>query len=484
MFIPLTEWSPDSDPTEGGLIVDIENMIPSLKGYKSVPAPANTGLPALAAACRGAGVVTILDGSSVLFAGTQTKLYLAGATAWSDVSIAGDYTGSATSKWRFAQQGNVTLAVNKVDESQFYLHGTSTDFADTPEMPKALVVEAVGQFILIGNYNDGTDTVDGWACSAIGDYDEWTASVDTQCVYGRLVDTPGPITALRRLGDYAIFYKAQSMYLARYVGAPSVWEFSLISDVIGAVSQEAVAKIGTVHYFLGDEDFYAYDTASVQPIGKGIREWFNSDINNEYRNTVVSSHDRKNGIVYWFYPSGTSTSLNAFVAYHYRTNRWGKGLLDVQAAAEFVQGGLSYNDLDVAYGTYAGIPEKTYDNLQVSPGTPIPAIFNTSNRLQTLTGISASSSLTTNDFGMEPQKMIIRRVRPRYMESCASSGATLTNYYRECLGESLIEDFTTSQSNSRFDFLRTARWHRGKFNWTGNVELTGIDVDAKPEGKE
>ena len=74
MFIPLTEWSPDSDPTEGGLIVDLTNMVPSLKGYKAAPSYINPGLPVLDAECRGAGIVTILDGSSKLFAGTQTKL--------------------------------------------------------------------------------------------------------------------------------------------------------------------------------------------------------------------------------------------------------------------------------------------------------------------------------------------------------------------------------------------------------------------------
>jgi hypothetical protein len=48
----------------------------------------------------------------------------------------------------------------------------------------------------------------------------------------------------------------------------------------------------------------------------------------------------------------------------------------------------------------------------------------------------------------------------------------------------LTEDAVTTESNSRFDVLRTARWHRGKFNWTGDVEVTGIDIDAKPEGKD
>jgi hypothetical protein len=272
------------------------------------------------------------------------------------------------------------------------------------------------------------------------------------------------------------------MYLARYVGSPSVWEFSLISDVIGAVSQEAIVKIGTVHYFLGEEDFYAYDTASVQPIGKGIREWFNRDINNEYRNKVIASHDRVNGIVYWFYPSGTSSTLNAWVAYHYRSNRWGKGTRSVEAAAEYVQGGLSYNELDAAYGTYAGIPEVAYDSLQLSEGSPIPAIVNTSHRLQVLTGVATSSSLTTNDFGMEAVKTLVRRVRPRYLTN--PTAGTFTNYYRESLGSSLTTDVVTTESNYRYDVLRASQFHRGKFAWTGDIEVTGIDVDAKPSGKE
>jgi hypothetical protein len=273
------------------------------------------------------------------------------------------------------------------------------------------------------------------------------------------------------------------MYLARYVGTPNVWEFSLISDVIGAVSQEAVVKVGTVHYFLGSEDFYAYDTASVQPIGKGIREWFNRDINNEYRHTVKAVHDRINGIVFWHYPQNTYAYANAWVAYSYRTNRWGKGLHSIEAAVEYIQGGLSYNELDAAYLTYDGIPDVAYDNLQLSEGTPIPAIINTNHRLRVMSGVAGGSSLTTNDFGMEPQKTLVRRVRPRYLVK-PSSGSTFTNYYRDCLGDALTEDAVTTESNSRFDVLRTARWHRGKFNWTGDVEVTGIDIDAKPEGKE
>ena len=34
------------------------------------------------------------------------------------------------------------------------------------------------------------------------------------------------------------------------------------SDIIGAVSNEVV-RVGTTHYFVSEDNFYAYDTASV-----------------------------------------------------------------------------------------------------------------------------------------------------------------------------------------------------------------------------
>ena len=153
MFAKIVGWSPDSDDTNPGVLVDVQDMIPTVRGYSGAPTPVNSNLPALAAECRGAINVKLLDDTNVLFAGTQTKLYKAQATSWDDVTDTVDYTGSSTSRWRFAQQGNVTFAVNKIDASQYYVHGTSTDFDALSGMPKASLVESVGNFLLIGSYN-------------------------------------------------------------------------------------------------------------------------------------------------------------------------------------------------------------------------------------------------------------------------------------------------------------------------------------------
>jgi hypothetical protein len=483
MLVKLNQWAPDADETDQGILVDVSNMIPSMRGYKGAPAAVSPGVSALAAECRGAGFVTILDGTDVLFAGTQTKLYKGSSTTWTDVTrVASDYTGSASSRWCFAQQGNLTLAVNKVDTSQKYLHGTDSDFADLAAMPKAAVCEAVGEFIMVGNYNDGTDTVDGWACSAIGDYTDWTPSVDTQCVYGRLLDTPGAVTGLKRLADYAIYYKRKSMYLARYVGAPTIWEFSLVSDIIGSVGQESIIKVGTMHYFLSDDDFYGYDTSAVKSIGPAIKEWFNQRCNNLHRHKTVGVHDRTNAVCYWFFPAGAATTPTEFVAYHYKTGRWGRGEMAVEAAAEYVTGGRTYADLLVSYPLYSGYDGIAYEALETSSKTPVPAVFDSAHTIKTLTGVTVTSTMTTNDFGIDDAISLVRRVRPRYI--LPPSQATIINYYRDQVGSDLIEDATTTENSGRFDFLRAARWHRGKITFTGDIELTALDVEAMDAGKE
>lgn len=486
MLVPIQEWNPDTDETKPGVITELDGMIPSMRGYKGTPNPVSIGLPALAASCRTASIVTLLNGTNVLFAGTQTKIYKGAATSWTDVTrTASDYTGATDSKWRFAQQGNITLSVNRVDTSQKFDHASDSDFSDLTAMPVSGVVEAVGQFVLIADYIDpvgSVNTPDGWACSAIGDYTDWTANVNTQCVYGRLLDTPGKVTAVKRLGDYAIFYKRKSMYLARYVGAPTVWDFSLVSDIVGAVSQESVIKVGQQHYFLGEDNFYMFDSSQLQPIGEQIKQWFSESVNKKYINDVQAVHDGNSGMIYWFYPSGTSTTLNSYVAFHYRTGRWGRGGISVEAVTEYVTGGRTYADIQASYVLYSAYSGLLYKDLQLSEGTPKPALFDTTHTLKTITGESVSSSMTPNIMGSDNEISLIRRVRNRYLNNPDS--AELTNYYTDQLGSDFTTDNTYTETNGKFDLLRSARWHKGKFDFTGDVEITAIDVEAKYAGRE
>ena len=78
---------PDADPTIPGVLTECVNLTPFEQGMRGAPSASTpAGVPALAAACIGSSIVTKLDDTRRLFAGTTTKLYELSGGVWTDVS--------------------------------------------------------------------------------------------------------------------------------------------------------------------------------------------------------------------------------------------------------------------------------------------------------------------------------------------------------------------------------------------------------------
>lgn len=487
MKISLLGFSPDSDPSIPGVVTSCVSVVPSIRGLKGAPSAIATTLPALASQCFGAATIRKLDDSRRLFAGVATKLYEASGTLWTDVSraVGGAYTASSDVRWRFAQFGDVSLAVEKSDVLQF--SSGSGAFANLIA-PKASIVETVNQFVFLFDTNEATygDSPSRWWCSALGDYTSWVPAVSTQCTTGLLLSSSGRITAGRRFGDNIIVYKQRAMYLGIYQGPPTIWGFVEIPGTAGALCQEAVVNVGTPEYprhiFAGEDDFYSYDGARPIPIGTGaVKEYFFSGLSSNYPNRVLSAIDRKNSRVYFYYPTSSGT-IDKCLVFNYKTGRWGTDDRTVEAAVEFISGGYTYDSLGSAYTTYDDLPNLTYDSQFWTSGVQSPAIFDSNHLLQTLTGVAGSCSFNTGDIGDDSQVFFVRRLKPKYLTSPTS--ATLTNYSKMSIGDSLIQNSTTTLSSSRFDFMKSARWHRFMHSSVGDFELNEFDLDAAQEGLE
>ncbi|MBP9156089.1 MAG: hypothetical protein KBF48_14210, partial [Xanthomonadales bacterium] len=211
-FVPLTGWVPDADETAPGVILDCTALIPSVRGMKGAPSAISSGVSALGAAALGAALIVDLAGTSYSFAGTATGMYKAGSSSWSDVTRAsGAYTANTDTRWRFAQFGNTTVAVQKADRPQYSNSGAQfadIAFSGPKYAPKSALVETAQGFVVMADCNDtgaslGTsfgDQANRWWCSAQFDYTDWTPAASTQCASGLLVDSPGKITGLKRLG--------------------------------------------------------------------------------------------------------------------------------------------------------------------------------------------------------------------------------------------------------------------------------------------
>lgn len=480
-MIPLTGFMPDADPTTPGVITDCTNIIPTLKGMKAAPS-ATASTDALGSEARSGAVVRLLDDSFRVFAATQTDLYeLTSGTTWTD-RYATTLTGSSTSFHSFCQFGDVTIAVNLVD-STLKSTGSGVAFTALAGAPKAKFCESVAGFVMMAYYNDGSAYNDGWFCSGYQDYTTWTPSVTTQCASGRLYDTPGPITGLKKLGQNAVIFKNRSMYLGQYIGPPIIWSWTLVSDSIGAPSQGAVVSINTALAWVGENDFYMFDGSQPVSIGDGIKEWFFNDVTNQYRYKITGVHDWANSCIHWYYPSAASTTIDSCVIYNYKTGKWSRANRSIECALDYIisSGGGSTTTYDGASGTFDATTD-VFDASSLGTYSRAVAVFNTSHVLCTLTGAATSSSITTGDIGDDQEVTTITRVLPRWVTSPES--ASLTNFHRMTLGDTLTTDTTTTMSTNRFDVIRSSRWHRFTLNMTGDAEIMGADIQTTSGGME
>ena len=481
-MIPLLGFAPDADSTAQGVITDCVNFIPYINGMEGGPAPSTpSDVPALAAECLGAAVVANLAGTRRIVAGTTDTLYELSGGVWTDVSAVGGYSATSDFRWSFAQFGNATLAANKGDTIQ---RSTSGAFAAIASAPTAEIIFSVGAQVMALNVNDGADKPDGWHCCALNDDEDWTTSITTQAASGRLVSTAGAIKAGARLGDYAVAYKSKSIYLGRYVGAPSVWDWQQVSGgEAGCLGKEAICDLGGVHFFVGEDNIWLFDGTRPTPVGDGVvRQWFfdNSSADFRYRSKCV--FDRHNNRVWLFFPSSSSDVCDSALVYHVKSQKWGVSNRPVEAVLNYISGGLTFDTWDDAGATFDTLPDIAFDSQFWLSGGQALAAINSSHQLQTLTGSSASSSFTTGDVGDDDAASLLTRVRIRFATGYAPTSASVQAFSKMNSGESYSAGPTSSISDGKFDVMQEARWHSATATFTGPVRVTGIKADFQDAG--
>lgn len=485
-MIPIQGFAPDLEAPTPGVLVDCDQFIPYRTGMEAAPSgDTPSDVPALAAACIGAAVVTLLDGTRRVIAGTTTNLYELTGGAWVDESrtVGGAYTGGVDTRWALCQFGNTTIASNRSDAMQ-YSTGATINFADISTAPKAEVVFTVGAFVMALNVNDGTEKPDGWHCCAAYDATDWTASVTTQATKGRLVATPGELTAGLSLGEYAVAYKTQSMYLGQYVGSPAVWDWLLVpGGGAGCVGKDAVCDIDGAHFFVGQDNFWIFDgTRPVQVGDNQLRQWFfdNSDPESLYKTKCV--YDRQQNRVWIFYPSAGSTTCDSALVYHLVSKQWGRANRSIEAAVNYVNSGVTFDTLSSEAATYDALPAVSYDSQYWLLGGRALAVFNTSHQLQTLTGAPLDCSFTTGDAGDDEAVTLLKQVRLRFGAGYAPTTASCTTYHKMSSGDAYTTGTTSSINDGKFDVLKAARWHKAEISMTGAVRVTGINPTLESAG--
>jgi hypothetical protein len=246
-----------------------------------------------------------------------------------------------------------------------------------------------------------------------------------------------------------------------------------------------------LHFFVGRDDFYLFDGARPIPVGHGVKEAFFSVLNTDEADKIVMMQDRSKSLVYIYYPSAGTSTIGSCLVFNYRTRKWGVDNRTITFAFEFAGGAISYaglggylSNLLGASATYGGLAalNLTYGTLTPKAGNFVPALFDSNNVIYTLTGDGGKSEFTTHDVGSDDFSSLVNRFTPRWI--VRPDSASLDNYYWTGSGQDPVLDTTTQMDSGRFDFLRSAQWHRFRFNMSGSWEMSDAKIDAQPDGEE
>lgn len=484
---PLIGFLPDADPTAAGAIMDCANIIPFDAGFEGAPTPVAASVPALAAECRGAAVLTKLDGTRRAFAGSQAKLYELTGAAWTDRSAgAGSYTGSTESRWSFAQFGDTSIASNLVDAMQSSASGA---FAAIAGAPKAqIVVSASNNFVIAFHTNEGTygDAPDRWWNCAQSDQTTWTPSVATGATTGRLVAAEGPITAALPLGDYVIAYKRKGLFVGQFVGSASgTWAWPRVrGGECGCVGQDAVCDIGGAHFIVGEDDFWIFDGTAPQSIGAGVRNWFRKNVSQTYRYRTKVSYDRERNLVWVNYPSQQSTGqTDRTLVFHIGRKQWGIADFTAEALLAYVAPGVTIDGLTAYSSTIDGLPPIPFDSQYWLSGGRSFSYFNTAHQIVVNNGASAASWWQSSEVGDDDAVTTLSRARIRWI--LEPSAATSTGLSKMSSGKVAVPmaGAEPMQEDSSFMVWQEARWHSVRFDMTGPHQESAYDIGLQPDAQ-
>lgn len=473
----------------------IDNVIPLAKGYKSFPS--FVALSDTALSNQPLGLFTSFGASgSTNYSGDTTKLYQMDNNGdFQDVSKSGGYTNSTTegSKdfWTFTQFGNKIIAANYADNLQKFDEGVDTVFADLVAL-KGKYLAVIRDFVVLGYTNESSTAYNQrvkW--SALNDSTDWTPSQTTQSGYQDIVGTHGSVQAVVGGESFGTIFMERAIYRMEYVGTPLIFTFNKIADNIGAFAPKSVASFANNIFFLAQDGFYKLTGGQqLTPIGAGrVNEFFFNDITSNFEG-ITSAVDPNNSIVIWSYrgsgATGAGTINNKFLIYNYAVDKWSTGssqsLQYISSASQEAFNTLE--SLDVL-GDLDGLP-RSLDSYFYGEGIIGLAGFNGDNKFGKFLGGSLAATVDTTEFeGAKGRRSTLVNARPIVDANGESTTITVTPFTRASQADTATQGTAVTITSSGDCPLRSnSRYHRLRVSVDGNFDtLSGVDIEAKPEGK-
>ena len=117
------------------------------------------------------------------------------------------------------------------------------------------------------------------------------------------------------------------IYSMQFTGPPFTFSFQQLGEASGTISKNSPAMIEGGAFWMGTNNFYAYDGA-VKTLKCPVLNRVFDSFNQTQREKVFSAEIIEFNEIWWFYPSSGSTEVDKYVIYNYVDNIWSVGSLD------------------------------------------------------------------------------------------------------------------------------------------------------------
>ena len=276
--------------------------------------------------------------------GWAAGVYNAGASttnirAWNEPSSVSDIIFQG-SQWSFDNWGEDVLGVRRGGNIYYY----DTDVSITPQRMRPITsatnaphltatsAPSKSNFLLVSP-NDrhaicfatnefGTGEFNSMLVrwSDQEDFTNWTPASDTTAGENTLADGTEIIGAVRTRSAILI-WTDNALYSMTFIGGRFVFSFTQLGTNCGLIAPHAAIDYDGVAYWMGDNNFYAYD-GRVNNLPCTIRRHLFEDFNNTNKDKVYAGINYEFKEIIWLYPKGNSTEPNAYVIHNPEEKTW------------------------------------------------------------------------------------------------------------------------------------------------------------------
>lgn len=478
---PFGEYRPDL-PAFRGFAQRARNVVPGPAGYRPFRAlvAASDALPGPVQGTFAAA------GGAATFCGTAAALYRLAAGSWSEVSRPGGYAGGGDSAWRFAQFGDLVVAVNGVDPPQKWQLGAAAAFADLGgDPPAAAEVAVVRDFLVLAATAGGAQQV-RW--SAIDDAEDWASSQVTQADAQHLPDG-GRVMGLVG-GEYGVVLQDSAIRRMTYAGVPLVFQFDKVEDGRGVLARGSIAGFGPqMVFYLAPDGFYVTDgSGPSRPIGADrVDRTVLRDLDGNHLHRISAAVDPAEKLYLCAYPgAGNQGGLpNRIAIFHWESGRWSLAEIECALLWRARSQGTSLEEIASLHG-HVDLDAVPYslDSPVWQGGAAVLAAFGADGRAGHFTGPALAAEIETAESQVFPGgRAAVHAVTPLV----DAAGAAVAVGVRETQHEPVAWKPPAPANRAGWAPARASgRYHRARVTIPAGSAWShaqGVDFEASSDGR-